>query len=545
MGKTSSIRGKTVAIGSGKGGTGKSTTSLNLAVLFAKQNLKVGLLDIDPLSNLSIVLDIDHIVREKHKSPLKPGLPFSSYVEPVLPRLDLIFPNPKIRKDERRGAIKDVMDFLLPELYRRYDVLLLDLPAGISAEENLVFLPYADYLLVVTNSEPTAHVSSGGFIKAALQINPSLNVFIWHNRFKPSITPGFDSINVINNYNMYAPEELKVSEQEAKIVRSIAFIPHDPSLDLLQNLVSPAMTVQLKIAEALTILMEKLIDNIVETSPLEGRLFLLTKYYIRHNRRIEDSGGYADELIAYLKRLLANSEPPEAKDEKSIRELVAGLRTHFLYLSINKALDTLDDSLEKLFDDNRMFMAQGLMRPKLNPEDAVLQVLKDCQEGGVFENQFIRHTAGLILFFLSFHKLLASDSVMKLFLLFTPFRKSEEGVKVRDRRRQIRYLLDKDAEYHGRYYSLIRKLFPVTLIQLQRVANNHGCKKILFTGSRETLNRQAYIRLLTDLVHDCVNTGLGVASGYKFNLASAAIKKGAIELLGRIKHNGNRVPAHS
>ncbi|TFG63789.1 MAG: hypothetical protein E4H36_04720 [Spirochaetales bacterium] len=532
------VRKKTVAVGSGKGGTGKSTTSLNLAITFARQNLKVGLLDLDPLSNLGTVLDIEHSIYKKHRKPLKAGLPFSAYMEPVLPRLDLIFPNPKIQKEERSGLLKNLVDSLMPEFLKRYDVLLLDLPAGISAEENLVFLPFAEYLLVVTNPEPTAHVSSGGYIKAALQINPDINIFIWHNKYKPGINAGFDSINVIQNYNRYAPAELRVSEKESGAIRSIAFIPHDPSLDLLQNIISPAITVQLKMAETLTILMEKLIDEIVENTELTGNVFLLTKYYIRQNRRIEDSGAYAADLLVYLDGLFGKSDPLGEKEKKFIRKLVREMRTNFLYLSINKALDSLEDSLEQLFDEKRLFSVQGLMRPKLNPEEPVLQVLKDCLESGVTSGAFLKNTAGLLLFYLAFHKLLTSDTILRLFLLFTPFRKTEDGTKVRDRNRQIRCLLDRDKHYHDRYYSLIKKLFPVMLTQMNRAAKSLSCQDLLYYQAGGSLNQQAYIRLLTDLVHDCVNTGLGIASGYKFNIASSAIRKGALELLSRIKKHG-------
>ena len=36
-----------IVVGSGKGGVGKSTVSVNLAVSLAKKNLKIGLLDAD------------------------------------------------------------------------------------------------------------------------------------------------------------------------------------------------------------------------------------------------------------------------------------------------------------------------------------------------------------------------------------------------------------------------------------------------------------------------------------------------------------------
>lgn len=64
------LRKKSIAVGSGKGGVGKSTTALNVALLLAKQGRRVGLLDLDPLSNVTVILDVPEdrlsLVRKDH-----------------------------------------------------------------------------------------------------------------------------------------------------------------------------------------------------------------------------------------------------------------------------------------------------------------------------------------------------------------------------------------------------------------------------------------------------------------------------------------------
>ncbi len=53
-----SLIGKSVAVSSGKGGVGKTITACNLAIYYARRGLRVGLVDVDPLSDVATLLDL-------------------------------------------------------------------------------------------------------------------------------------------------------------------------------------------------------------------------------------------------------------------------------------------------------------------------------------------------------------------------------------------------------------------------------------------------------------------------------------------------------
>jgi cellulose biosynthesis protein BcsQ len=226
----SDLGAKILAVGSGKGGVGKSTTALNLALLSARAGMRTALIDMDPLSNLATILDLpserlDGIRRELDSSEI------SNYRLRLVPSLDLLFPHPNHRGEISRGesALYElVFERFAAELAMNYDRIILDLPAGIVQDENLRIFPRLKSMLVVTNAEPTSHVSAGGYIKAALEVNPDLRFFIWNNKFEASADLDFNPRDLWGNYNRYAPDELLLSESARERMEHVAFIPPGP-----------------------------------------------------------------------------------------------------------------------------------------------------------------------------------------------------------------------------------------------------------------------------------------------------------------------------
>jgi ATP-binding protein involved in chromosome partitioning len=127
--RLSSVR-HIVAVGAGKGGVGKSTVAVNLALALAREGLRAGLLDADIYGpSLPIMLGIENgasLVRmspEKHILPLHAhGLPMMSFGFFLGESSPAIWRGPMVSKAVKQFA----RGVAWPEL----DVLIVDLPPG-------------------------------------------------------------------------------------------------------------------------------------------------------------------------------------------------------------------------------------------------------------------------------------------------------------------------------------------------------------------------------------------------------------------------------
>lgn len=523
--KSSRLAKKTLAVGSGKGGVGKSITSVNLAVCFARQGLRTALCDLDPLSDTAVILDI-RTPEQQLSLTADEGAVLDDYALPVLPRLDLLFPASKTAEGQS-SLLRDLMfRRFARELDSRYDIIVLDLPAGIGQEENLSFLPHIDNLVIVTNPEPTSHVSAGGYIRAALDIHPGITVHLWHNRYR--VDPGgtFNTRAVAANYNRFVGEELRIKPSET-VFKDVAFVPEDPSLNLLKGGLPLALPVIYRLKGAL----DSLNERIVMTASLDGGLDKVTGKLLRyHVSRTEPEKSDPGGVMAYLEAFLPAGRQFKPEARESVEGFCRRMKTDEVRKSIFSTLEAFDRAAEDLLEKDRLFASKlrGIRRGK--PDAAAAEFLRTFIRSKYYRDRFMRYSAGLVMFYYALYRLLQSKTVADLFLKLLPVRQ-EGGRRVRDRRRQISFLLEKDEIYHRRYFLFVKQLFPVTLKQLERIASTLGVRNLILPDSHGRMNRNAYLRLLADVIQDTINSGLGILSGQRFNDASREMEKGARNIL--------------
>jgi ATP-binding protein involved in chromosome partitioning len=140
-----------IAVSSGKGGVGKSTVAVNLAVALAQRELKVGLLDTDVYGpNVPIMVGV-------RDQPLARGQKLVPHVAYSVKVMSLGFLNPGDKPVVWRGPMLHtaIRQFLYDVEWGEVDYLVVDMPPGTGdAQLSLAQLvPVQGALLVTTPQE--------------------------------------------------------------------------------------------------------------------------------------------------------------------------------------------------------------------------------------------------------------------------------------------------------------------------------------------------------------------------------------------------------
>ena len=241
---------KTLAVGSGKGGVGKTTTAVNIALLCASRGMRTALVDTDPFSNVAVALDIDRRRIEPFAETFADvGSGFEKNRLRAFAGLDIVFPAAKLEGPETAQRISERYAEFEGAIRSEYDLVVLDLPAGNTIQAGNDILGMAGGLLMVTNAEPTSHVASGAYLRDVLKNHPELAVYLWHNKYRARFTENFDPADVVGNYNRNVAEEHRIPD--GKAVRDLAFIPEDRAMDLLQSSASVATHARMAVLDVL------------------------------------------------------------------------------------------------------------------------------------------------------------------------------------------------------------------------------------------------------------------------------------------------------
>ena len=527
------LRRRTIAVGSGKGGVGKSTTAVNLAIIAAKLGKRVGLVDLDPLSNLATILDVSSAALESARAGVASvstsvATSLNDATVELFPRIDLLFPRPKLTRGDSARLMGILFRRMAGQLLNRYDLLLLDMPAGIGHDENLAFLPHVGTLLIVTNPEPTSHVSAGGYVRVALEVAPELHVRFWHNKHQETSEGGFDSNDVIGNYNRLVDEDLQVPAEQASRISAVATVPDDRSLDLLQQSTSVEVHMLAKLLEAMDMMHRAVIADIQIDDSLDRVAANRLRYFLARQDGTESHEEIVQGAIAYH-GAAAEGVTAESAGDAAVRAFVQRYIGQPVIAPLRRAISAIQTAAEAGADQERLFATTlSDRRPIQRAETATRALLTAVKKSR--PNHFMGNLAGIALCYLSILKLISSRRVRSLISSVVP-RRTESGRTVRDRRVQIRSLIEKNEIYHRRYFALVKMLYPVLVQQVRRMVEALDWNDLLLRDSTGEINKNAYLKLLTHVLHDSLHAGLGVYVGFRYSAAGRAIEQGARRLL--------------
>jgi len=531
------IRNKSIAVASGKGGVGKTTTAVNLAIHYARKGLSVALVDLDPLSDVATLLDIEESESQLPEEDYEGADNFRALKNEVFDKLDLIFPRSKMRELDRE-KIKGLLygDFT-EELTHNYDILIFDMPAGIRYEDNLFFIPYMKQLLIVTASEPTAHVSAGGYIKNVLETNSNVKLGLWHNKHLMKVAPDFNPRDVVGNYNRNVSKQERISPKLSKTIKDLAFIPHDASLDLLRGNPSLLINIERSMVDVLEMVLAERISFLLQEYGFSTRSLELMRFYIVRNRGLRKIDVYLRELESYLSNFLDSrgQRPGKAvftgQQRKSLRFVLQTIKEDRLRVFVVSLIVLLEKSIAKREESKSPFYVGERFTTNRAVDRKLSRLLVYMNHTVRSKGSFLRNVSGVLVFYFSLYKLFQSETVGKLIADFIPKRRNSRGVLVRDKFLQIRNLVENNREYRQKYIGLIKTLFPILCRQILVVVETFELSRILFKNDDSTLSREAYLKLFNNFMHEAVNSGLGVAVGFNYRPASIAFQKAANRLL--------------
>jgi ATP-binding protein involved in chromosome partitioning len=145
--------GRIIAVSSGKGGVGKSTTAVNLAIALAQRGARVGIMDADVYGpNLPLMLGVDHApaVRDEKIIPLEAhGIKVMSIGFLIEKEQPAIWRGPIV--------MKIITQFLRDVEWGQLDYFLVDMPPGTGdAQLSLVQATAVHGAVIVTTPQQVA-----------------------------------------------------------------------------------------------------------------------------------------------------------------------------------------------------------------------------------------------------------------------------------------------------------------------------------------------------------------------------------------------------
>ena len=205
--------GKMIVFISGKGGVGKTVTSVNMAVSLANEGYSTCILDGNfQFGDVNLALDIQAsftIIDIVKETEALESLKISYYLDKHNSGLNVLSAPMKPEQGDliTQFHIKAICNKILEQ----HDFLIVDLPSGLS-ENNLTFMEIAQKIFLVTDSSLAAVKNTKTMLRTIIMLNMNNKIKVIINHAEAS--------NIINTKNV----------QDVLDVKEVAFISSNPKL---------------------------------------------------------------------------------------------------------------------------------------------------------------------------------------------------------------------------------------------------------------------------------------------------------------------------
>ncbi|HKK64754.1 MAG TPA: hypothetical protein VJ967_02790, partial [Clostridia bacterium] len=387
------------------------------------------------------------------------------------------------------------------------------------------------------------------YLRYAHEYTNGNRFFLWHNRYRAFNASQFNSTDIIGNYNRNMPEEEHVDASSFKLTHC-AYIPEDPSLDLLQG--EPAVILQL--IRNLQSNIEAVYDLLLQSIPLELHISPYITQLLHSFIRSLPSDFSADTALVEFGNSLHsmaheqfspgrgvqdipnNSQLFTPEQSEKLKEYLSACQANRTRRQIIKTLTLLQN--KEAVEENRMNSFSYQQVSAQDPGHALdreISALLMFLEEEVQNYRTLKNMSALLLFYFSLYKLFQSDKIIATLTRFVPRTKDPQGRMVRDRHAQLSSIINHSDSYRQKYLSLIKRLFPLVLRQIQVVSSTFELQHLLLKApdskNKAGLARDIYARLTSNFVHEAVNSGLGVLVSFQHRPASSAFQRAAHSLL--------------
>ena len=151
------------------------------------------------------------------------------------------------------------------------------------------------------------------------------------------------------------------------------------------------------------------------------------------------------------------------------------------------------------------------------------------------DREEIARLSGVLIFYLAVFKIIKQKKFQEKLMGFIPDKKNSRNEKIRDRNRQIHNLVEKNDKYQKEFLSLLKYFNTPVLNSIEEIAVSFDLKKTRLVNSDNSINKQAYIKLLSNFIHDSVNSGLSIIVGFPYRTTSINFQNGGDNLLKILK----------